>query len=175
MTTPKGLHMKFQLRPVLIAAIVLTVVGVAACGGGSSKSAAGSTASASTSPAASAASASAGGSGDAGGRQNPYADPTVQACLKAAGIAVPTFGGNRPSGAGTGERPSGFPSGTFSRPSGAPTGSFTRGAGGGAGGFGGTDSPEFQQIQQALTACGITLPSFTRGAGAPVPSGAPTS
>jgi hypothetical protein len=152
--------MTFHIRPAVIAGAVLAgVVGIAACGGGSSNTAA----SASATPSATATSSAPAGTGGAGGaRNNPYANPTVQACLKAAGIAVPTFAaGARPSGSFT------RPSGSFTRPSGSftrPSGSFTRGAGGGGFG-GGTDSPEFQKIQQALTACGITLPTFSRGAG----------
>jgi hypothetical protein len=149
--------MTFHIRPAVIAGAVLAgVVGIAACGGGSSNTAA----SASATPSATATSSAPAGIG--GARNNPYANPTVQACLKAAGIAVPTFAaGARPSGSFT------RPSGSFTRPSGSftrPSGSFTRGAGGGGFG-GGTDSPEFQKIQQALTACGITLPTFSRGAG----------
>jgi hypothetical protein len=146
--------------PATTAGILLSaVVGLAACGGGTSATSASSTPAA-ASPSSS--STAAAGSAPAG-RENPYANPTVQACLQAAGIAIPTFAG-RPSGA----RPSGSftrPSGSFTRPTGVPTGSFTRGAGGGFGG--GVNSAELQKIQQALAACGISLPtpSFTRGAG----------
>ena len=97
------------------------------------------------------------------GNGNPFGqilnDPQAQACLKAAGITLPTTIG-RPSGFPTGGRPSGFPTGQ--RPSGVPTNfptSFPSGqrptgfpGGGGAGG-----GQQFQAIQQALTACGITL------------------
>lgn len=90
-------------------------------------------------------------------------DPQAQACLKAAGITMPT-GITRPSGFPSGARPSGVPSGfptsfpSGARPSGFPT-SFPSGAppsgfpGGGSGGGG----QQFQEIQQALAACGITL------------------
>ncbi|MDQ1705638.1 MAG: hypothetical protein QOF18_2004 [Frankiaceae bacterium] len=67
----------------------------------------------------------------------------IQQCLTAAGISVP-----QPPGGGT--RPSG------ARPSGAPRPGFTPGAnGGGGGGAGLFQNP---QAQQALKACGITLP-----------------
>jgi hypothetical protein len=95
----------------------------------------------------------------------------VQACLKAAGIAIPTLAA-RPSGSFT------RPSGSFTRPSGSftrPSGSFTRPSGAGGGGFFGTDSAEGTQIQAALKACGITLPTGGgRGTGG-APSDAPTS
>ena len=81
-------------------------------------------------------------------------DPKAQACLKAAGITLPTRTG-RPSGFPTGGRPSGFPTGQ--RPSGLPTDfptnfpSGQRPTGFPGGGL------QFQAIQQALTACGVAL------------------
>ena len=158
------------IRPALLAGIIVsTGIGVVACGGGSGSSSPSSTAAAASSSAVASASSTNGADRADAGR-NPYADPTVQACLSAAGIAVPTFA--RPSGSFT------RPSGSFTRPSGSftrPSGSFTRPSGGAGGNFGGTDSPEFQKIQQALTACGISLPTGGRGSGAPAPSGAPSS
>ena len=114
--------MQAFVRPALLVGIIVaTAGGVVACGssGGSSAS---TTSAATTSAAAASSSARPSGAG----RANPFADPTVAECLKAAGIVVPTF--TRPSGSFT------RPSGSFTRPS----GSFTRpsGAGGGFGGLG---------------------------------------
>jgi hypothetical protein len=102
-------------------------------------------------------------------------NPQAKACLAAAGIALPTArpsGSGGPSGAGgsgfpSGQRPSGFPSGQ--RPSNLPSGARPSG---GAGGFGGQDSAQFQKIQAALTACGITVPTTGRSA---TPTPLPTS
>ena len=81
-------------------------------------------------------------------------DPQAQACLKAAGITLPTRTG-RPSSFPTGARPSGFPTGQ--RPSGLPTDFPTNfPSGQRPTGFPG-GGQQFQAIQQALTACGITL------------------
>jgi hypothetical protein len=168
--------MRAFVRPAVLAGIaVSTAIGVAACGGGSSST------STTTSPAAAVSSSASASGAAAGARGNPFADPTIQACLKAAGIAVPTFA--RPTGSFTRR-----PSGSFTRPSGSftrarPTGSFTRPSGaGGVGGFG-TNSPDFQKIQQALTACGITLPTTGArggfggggGGGAPAASATPSA
>ena len=80
-------------------------------------------------------------------------DPKAQACLKAAGITLPTRTG-RPSGFPSGQRPSGFPT---DFPTNFPSGQRPTGfPGGGAGG-----GQQFQAIQQALTACGITLATPT--------------
>ena len=92
------------------------------------------------------------------GNGNPFGqilnDPKAQACLKAAGITLPTRTG-RPSGFPTGARPSGFPTGQ--RPSGLPTDFPTNfPSGQRPTGFPG-GGQQFQAIQQALTACGITL------------------
>ena len=85
----------------------------------------------------------------------------IQACLKAAGIEVPTPSGapsGMPSdgaggGPGGGTPPSGMPSGAA--PSGAPSG----GPGGGPGGRrGGVDLSD-KKVQAALKACGITVPT----------------
>ena len=84
-----------------------------------------------------------GGFGGPGAGADPALQAKIQECLKAAGIAI-TVPTGRPSGA-----PSGMPSGA---PSGAARGMF--------------DSP---QIQAALAACGITLPSRTAG-GTPSPA-----
>jgi hypothetical protein len=78
----------------------------------------------------------------------------IQKCLKAAGLST-SFPTGRPS-----DFPSGGPSG--SPPSGAPTsipsGGFSGGSGGPGGGFA---DPE---VQSALKACGITVPSRPTGA-----------
>jgi len=80
-----------------------------------------------------------GGFGGPGAGADPALQAKIQECLKAAGIAITV-----PTG-----RPSGAPSGM---PSSAARGMF--------------DSP---QIQAALAACGITLPSRTAG-GTPSPA-----
>jgi hypothetical protein len=133
-------------------AITLTVLGpvlavsLVACGGGSSNSA---TPASTPNPSAS------GGPGGTRGGFNGADFTKIEACLKAAGIAVPTR--------------SGFPrpSGSFSprpRPSGVrPSGGNFRG-GGERGIF---NSP---QAQAALKACGITIPT-----GGPRPNATPTS
>jgi hypothetical protein len=160
--------MRSLLKPALLGGIIVaTAAGVVACGGGSGSSTTTTSAAASSSAA-----VSSSASGGRGARANPFADASVQACLKAAGIAVPTFAG-RPSGSFT------RPRGSFTRPSGSftrPSGSFTRPSGvGGGGGFFGTDSAEGAQIQAALKACGITLPTGGgRGTGG-APTSAPTS
>jgi hypothetical protein len=92
------------------------------------------------------------------GNGNPFGqilnDPQAKACLKAAGITLPT-GTGRPSGFPTGGRPSDFPTGQ--RPSGLPTNFPTNfPSGQRPTGFPG-GGQQFQAIQQALTACGITL------------------
>jgi hypothetical protein len=78
----------------------------------------------------------------------------IQQCLQAAGLSLPTGSFAPPSGA--------FPSGRF--PSGSfPSGSFPSGSFAPPGGLGGAlNDPK---IQQALAACGISLPG-----GAPAPS-----
>jgi hypothetical protein len=131
-------------------------VSLAACGGSSS---AGSATPAAATPNANATGAPGGGRGFGG------ADFTkIQACLKAAGINLPT--GTRfprPSGSFT---PRGTPPSGGVRPSGVrPSGGFG-GGGGRGGGFGG----EFNtpQVKAALAACGITVP--TGGGGGPRPT-----
>jgi len=85
-------------------------------------------------------------SGGPGGFQlDPGQQQKIQRCLKAAGLSA-SFPTGRPSGV-----PSGGPSG--SPPSGAPS-DFT--GGGPSGGPGGIADPE---VQAALKACGISLPS----------------
>ncbi len=151
-------------------AVLAGTLSLTACGGSSGSAKASATSSSSSSASASGSASRGRGAGGAGFLQSAQ----VQQCLKAAGITVPTFSaGARPSGSFT------RPSGSFTRPS----GSFTRpsGAGGGfGGGFFGTDTAEGQQIQAALKACGITVPTGRAGGGqgsggAPVPSAAPSS
>jgi hypothetical protein len=118
-------------------------LGLTACGGSSSTATvAGATPNAG-------ATGAPGGNGQGAGRGFGGADfAKMQACLKAAGIAVPTR--------------SDFPrpSGSFTRPSGAANGTPPSGAAGGRGGGGGMgglfSSPE---AQAALKACGITVPT----------------
>ena len=135
------------------AVAVVLAGGLAGCGGGSS---AGTGTEAAGGPAA--AGAPSGGRGG-GFRMDPAQQQKIQDCLKAAGIAVPSFSG-RPSGSFS-PRPSG------SRPSGSrPSGSFTGRPGGG---FGGRFADP--KTQAALKACGITLPSRGPGqAGQPTAS-----
>jgi hypothetical protein len=88
----------------------------------------------------------------------------IQACLTAAGISVPTPSG-MPSG---GPRPSGTFNGTPPADGVRPS----RAAGqGGAGGGGGGGMFQSAEVQAALKACGITVPT---GRGSR-PSGTPTS
>jgi len=70
----------------------------------------------------------------------------IQDCLKAAGIDVPTFPSGRPSGIPT-ALPSGAPSFDPNQP---PPSGFP------GGGSGGLNDPK---VQQALNACGISLPA----------------
>jgi len=121
--------------PVTAAVLLLALAG---CGGSSGATA---------TPAASATgSPGANGRGEGGFGGADFT--AIQACLKAAGIAVPTFsGGPRPSGSA---RPSfnGTPPADGVRPSDG------QGFGGGRGGM-------FQsaEAQAALKACGITVPT----------------
>ena len=80
----------------------------------------------------------------------------IQQCLQAAGLSLPTGSFAPPSGAfPSGRFPNGsFPSGSFAPPS----GSFAP-----PGGLGGTFNDP--KVQEALKACGISLPG-----GAPAPS-----
>lgn len=136
-------------------AVTVTVLGpvlafsLLACGGGSSGSA---------TPSAAAPNPSASGA-PGGGRGFNGADFTkIQACLKAAGIAVPTRS-NFPR-----------PSGSFSprpRPSGVRPSGVRPSGGGNFRGGGEFASP---QVQAALKACGITVPT-----GGGRPNATPTS
>jgi hypothetical protein len=132
----------------------LAVAGlVAGCSGSASSPSSGSTPTASQS----------GGFGGPGAGADPALQAKIQECLKAAGIAI-TVPTGRPSGAPSG-MPSGAPSGMPSgAPSGAPSGMPSGAPSGAARGM--FDSP---QIQAALAACGITLPSRTAG-GTPSPA-----
>jgi hypothetical protein len=130
-------------------------VSLAACGGSSST---GSATPAGATPDANA-------TGAPGGRGFGGADFTkIQACLKAAGVTLPTgTRGPRPSGSFT---PNGTPPSGAVRPSGVrPSGGF----GGGRGGFGGGmfNTPA---VKAALAACGITVPTGGGGGGAPGPT-----
>lgn len=153
---------RVSLRPSLKAPALLLVALAAAgtlvaCSGAKASSGTKSTAAAAT------ASTQSNPDGGPGGFRGLADNPQVKQCLDAAGITLPTptFTGPRPTFS-PGERPT-FSPGT--------TPSFTRGPGAG-GFFGGQNSAEFQKIQQALQACGITLPS--RGP-RPDVSGRPTS
>jgi hypothetical protein len=170
----------------LAGAGVVAVVTLAACGSGSSS---GGT-SASTSAAAYG--GGAGGGGNSIIAQINGLDATtlasVQACLSAAGITLPTaaaggeggFGGEGGEGRPTGESGEGFPGGEGftgggeggERPTGGEGG---EGFPGGEGGFGGGEGGQrgggtsalTTQITAALTACGITLPSTSSTSAVP--------
>jgi hypothetical protein len=148
-----------------IGSVVLLAGSLTACGGSSGASSASSTATTS-----SAAGGTTSASAGAGGGGNFLQNSQVQACLKAAGISIPTQTGAGPTGSfPSGARPTG--SFTGQRPTGVPSG-IPSGAGGAGGGFG-TESSE---IQAALKACGITLSGgIGPGGGTAVPSAAPTS
>ena len=123
------------------AAVAAPVLLLALAGCGSSDNAA--------TPSDSATGAPGAGGGQGGGGFGGADFTAIQACLKAAGISLPTpsggFGG-RPSGSA---RPSDAANGTpRARPSGA--------AGGGGGGAGMFQSAE---VQAALKACGIAVPT----------------
>lgn len=104
-----------------------------------------------------------GGRGEGFGQQFQ----AIRECLTAAGLPVPTF--DRPSGmvrpSGMTGRPTGWPSGV--RPSGRPSG---------MGSGMGRDNPFAKLLsdpaaQQALQACGISLPTGRPGGGAGGPGG----
>jgi len=161
--------MTFRLARPLAAGLVATGTAIAltACGG----SGAATPASSATPAPTSSASASPGTAGARGGF-NSALQQQIQACLKAAGIAVPTAGtrGIRPSGAPGAGMPSGAPGAGM--PSGAPGGGMPSGRPSGApgGGYGGFAMSA--EAQTALKACGITIPTG-RGAGAATATTAP--
>ncbi|MFN8193520.1 MAG: hypothetical protein U0R80_04460 [Nocardioidaceae bacterium] len=139
-----------QRVAVITVAVLATAPLLAGCGGS------GDTTSAAEPTASSSAQAGAPPSGAPGaGGMSAAQLRKIRACLKAAGLddALPTgMPTDRPSGT-PGDLPSGSP------PSGMPT-SMPSGGPGGAGMFS-------EEVQQALTACGIELPAG--------PSGAPSS
>ena len=123
---------------------------LAGCGGSGS---------ATTTVAGAAPTASASGTGRGpGAGMDAATQASIQQCLTAAGLTMPSFtrrpgaSGARPSGSPGGTPPAGTRGGV--RPSGAP----------GGGPF------ADPKIQAALTACGITLPTGRPPAGAPSPS-----
>ena len=132
-------------------------VGLAACGGSSSTA----------TPVAATPNANATGAPGGGGGFGGADFTKIQACLKAAGIDLPTgTRGPRPSGSFT---PNGTPPSGGVRPSGVrPSGGFGGGRGGGFGG-GMFNTPA---VKAALTACGITVPT---GGGGPRPSATASS
>ena len=114
---------------------------------------------------ASSATGSPGAQGGPGGGPGGADFAAIQACLKAAGIAVPTPNGSaRPSG---GARPSGT---DVPRPSGS-----ARPSGGRGGGFGGGGMFESAEAQAALKACGLTVPTGRGNAPGPSGTAAPTA
>jgi hypothetical protein len=115
-----------------VAATAIVALAVSACGSSSSAN-----------------SGTGSGSGSSTRGQNPLASAKVQACLKKQGVTLPNRGqGGPPSGATGGQPPQGGP------PSGATGG---QGPGGGAP-PGGANSAQFQKLQKALKACGVTMP-----------------
>jgi hypothetical protein len=138
-------------RPAYAVLPLLLALSLTACGGGSSSS---TSASATATPSAGPSGAPTGG--PFGGGIDQAALSKIRKCLTAAGLqdAIPS---NVPTG-----RPSGFPT---DRPSGLPSGTLPSGFP--SGGFGAFADPD---VQAALQACGITLPS-----GGPLPSAGGTS
>lgn len=141
--------------------LAVTVLGITLAGCGSSESSGGNGSAAASGTPTTPVAAPTGGvpSGAPGPGGSGGIDFTkVQACLKAAGIALPT---TLPSGV-----PSTLPSGGFN---GTPPPGFTPGASGGPGGpSGGPGFLSDPKAQAALKACGITLPTGP-------PTAAPTS
>jgi hypothetical protein len=143
----------------LVGVLVASTGTLAACGSSSSSS---------TNAAGAAGAQTAPGAGGAqagrGGFSALASDPKVVACLKKAGVALPT-GGGRPGGGqgGGGQGGGGVPpgGGTGTAPNGRPQG-------GGAGG-------QFQKIRDALQKCGIQLPARPGGAQGTPPSGTATT
>jgi hypothetical protein len=91
-------------------------------------------------------SASSGQSGSSGGGiQSALSSKTVQACLKKQGVTLPNRGQGRPPGGATGQ---GGPPPNGGQPPSAATG----------GQGPGRNSAQFQKLQKALKACGVTLP-----------------
>lgn len=129
-----------HLRVTALAVLLLALGTLTACGADNSGDS-GSGSSASASP---------GAEGSQPGGGDPTQLAAIQQCLEAAGLGDtlpsggPGSGGTPPSGAPTGTPPSGFPSGG---PSGGP-------AGGGLG-----EAFNDPDVQAALQACGIELPS----------------
>ena len=158
----KELTMTLLTRGVSAAAALIVAAALAGCGG--SPTSAGTTTSTTAAPTGAPTGAAGrvpGGAGDF----DPAELQQMQACLKAAGVTLPT---GRPSGLPSGDftpgagRPSGFPS-DFTPGAGRPSGgSGGLGVGGGVGGL--FNNPE---AQAALKACGISLPAFPGGGGPP--------
>ena len=118
-----------------------------ACGGGSSSSGAAAAPQPTTAPT--------GAPGAAGGQRGGFGGQDfakIQACLKAAGVSLPTRSAF-PRPTGTFVRPTNFP---------RPTGTAGFRGRGGAGGAGLFNSP---QVKAALAACGITVPTSGFGGG----------
>jgi hypothetical protein len=136
-----------RARVVTVAALgPVLALSLVACGGGSSGSAASGSSSTPTATAT-------GAPGGSAARGSDFAK--IQACLSAAGIAVPTRSNfPRPSGSFT--RPSGAPNGT--RPSAGVRPSGGRGFGGGGAGMFAS-----AQVKAALKACGLTIPTGGTG------------
>lgn len=128
---------------VSLAAVPVVVLTLAACGGGSSAGQA--------STGATSAPAVSSRAGQPGGPGNNAEFQKIRQCLSAAGISLPT--------------PSGTP-GRGTRPSGIPTGSPGARPSGGTGGYGGRPRGgpgrgmfASKEVQAALKACGITVPT----------------
>jgi len=137
------------MRSIPLVALVgaLLAVGLAACGSSDSGGSATAT----------------NASARAGGARGFASDPKVAACLKKAGVTIPTGprnGGGRPPGTGTNGQP---PTGTNGQP---PTGTNGQPPADGRrrGGFGG-DPAQFQKLRDALKQCGVDLPQGRPGNG----------
>jgi hypothetical protein len=166
------------LRSGLAGLLVLTTVGLAACGGGSSPSA--SSTSSTTTPATTTGTAAAGGPGGA-------AFARYTSCLEQHGVTLPTrgSGGGGPATGAAGANGAGGPGGFFGGANSAkfrtaqtacanllPAGLRRGGFGGGAGG--GANSAAFAAYRNCLSLHGVTLAAagFRRngGQGAPKPT-----
>jgi hypothetical protein len=129
------------IRRMLVPLVLPAVLALSACGSDGTTTASPTT------------TAGAGGGENVQGFRGGEDFQEIQECLTAAGITLPTpsggFRGTPPSGGPQGTPPSGAPRGT--PPSGAP------GDDGPGGGFGGMFSDP--DVQAALKACGITVPT----------------
>jgi hypothetical protein len=137
-------------RPALAALLILSAVGLAACGGGSGSAA--TTAATTTATPTTTGAAAAGGGG-----ANGAAFTKFTACLKQHGVTLPTGRG----GFGGGNPPTGTNGGNGTPPPTGTTGTTRRRGGGGF--FGGANANP--KTRAALTACQKLLPAGRFGGG----------